>query len=87
MHKVLHDEFGKPLKAEWVDNGIKVNYHRINNLTVNDGVVSVKIISYTDKTYREKEIENMKIENEFVHVYNFISESNPRDLHFSNHQR
>ena len=28
---------------------------------------------------------NMKIENEFVHVYNFISESNPRDLHFSNH--
>ena len=28
---------------------------------------------------------NMKIVNEYVHVYNFISESNPTDLHFSSH--
>ena len=28
---------------------------------------------------------NMKIGNEYVHVYNFISESKQRDLQFSNH--
>ena len=28
---------------------------------------------------------HMETENEYVHVYNFISESNPTDLQFSNH--
>lgn len=71
------------LKKEIIfDNGVKINYHRIGDISMDNKnkVLKVSVVSYTDETYRQKEIENETNKNKYEKLLNLIFEENKKTV-------
>ena len=54
------------LKKELVfTNGVKIGYHKIDNIEYNNGNIKITVKSYTDESYRESEKANNKIKSSY----------------------
>lgn len=68
------------LKKEIVfNNGVKIQYHKINNIKFNDGVIYLEISCYTDETYRIKEKENKNNQEKYNELMNLILLENKKE--------
>lgn len=64
------------------DNGVKINYHMIDDIQVDNKnkTVKLKVASYTDKTYRDKEVENEFHKNKYKNYMDLINLEIVKDL-------
>jgi hypothetical protein len=69
------------LKKEIIfDNGVNVNYHRVDEINVDNKnkKLKVSVISYTDNTYRQKEINNLTNKDRYDELLNLIMQENQK---------
>lgn len=69
------------LKKELIfDNGVKIEYHMINDVKVDNTnkVVKLKVASYTNKTYRDQEITNKTNKDRYNQLLNLIFQENEK---------
>lgn len=70
------------LKKDLVfDNGVKINYHMIDDIQVDNKnkTVKLKVVSYTDETYRIKEVENETNKNRYNDLLTLITTENEKE--------
>lgn len=61
-------------------NGVKINYHKINNVILdnNNKKIKIEIFCYTEELYRKREKENLQNKARYEEIMSYILEENQK---------